>query len=423
MRALAFARDGHHNSVVALLQVQALALDGGAPVRNHPLAPWPVFDPDEIEAATTVLQSGNVNYWTGNEGRAFEREFATAVDVAHAIATSNGTTALEIALRGVGIRPGDHVIVPSRTFVATASAVASVGAQPRFADVELDSGNVTVDTLEAMRTPETTAVIVVHLGGWPVDMPAVMAWARAHDLKVIEDCAQAHGATIDGRPVGGWGDVAAFSFCQDKIMTTGGEGGMIVTNDDAVWRAAWSLKDHGKSWRAVYEQEHPPGFRWLHEQLGTNARLTEMQSAIGRRQLTKLGTWVDKRREHAQALAHAWADQPALRIPQPPTNVRHAAYRFYAYVRPDQLRDGWSRDRVMMAINAEGIPVSVGSCGEIYREKAFDNHPSWRPATRHPQARELFETSLAFLVHHTMSTDDVSDTIDAVHRVLAQATR
>ena len=269
-----------------------LAVDGGRPVRTQPIAPWPVFDEDEIDAVTRVLKSGRVNYWTGEECQAFEREFAAHCGAEYPISLANGTVALELALYAFGIGPGDEVIVPSRTFIASASCAVARGAKPVVADIDPVSQNLTADTIRAVMTRQTKAVIAVHLAGWPCDMDPIMDLAKAHGIIVIEDCAQAHGATYKGRPIGSLGDGAAFSFCQDKIMTTGGEGGMFVTSDEVAWENAWAYKDHGKSYEAVFHRQHSPGFRWLHTSFGTNWRMTEMQAAIGRHQLTKLAGWV-----------------------------------------------------------------------------------------------------------------------------------
>src|SRR3981189_1340193 len=274
--------------------------DAASPVRTTPFAPWPAFEQDEIDAVRDVMVSGKINYWTGQEGRLFEKEYAAYVGSRYAIALTNGTVALELALAALRIGPGDEVIVPSRTFLATASCALMRGAKPVFADVDRVSQNITADTIRPLITPRTRAVIVVHLAGWPCDMDPILALAREHNFKVIEDCAQAHGAVYKGRNVGSMGDVAAFSFCQDKIMTTGGEGGLITTNDEEVWSRAWSFKDHGKSFDAVYHRHHPPGFRWLHESVGTNWRLTEMQSALGRVLLRKLPERVEARRRNAE---------------------------------------------------------------------------------------------------------------------------
>lgn len=404
------------------ISVKRLAVDGGLPVRTKPFAPWPLFEKDEIEAVSDTLVSGKTNYWTGTQGREFENEFAKFTECNHAIALANGTVALESALYALGIGPGDEVIVTSRTFIASASCVVMRGAIPIVADVDPISQNFTCDTIKPKITARTKAVITVHLAGLPCDMDPILEVAHEHGLKVIEDCAQAHGATYKGRPVGSLGDAAAFSFCQDKIMTTGGEGGMLTTNHQPLWEKAWSYKDHGKSYDAVYRRQHPPGFgfRWLHESFGTNWRLTEMQSAIGRIQLKKLPTWTKIRRRNASILQERFSSIPSLRVIIPPPYIEHAYYKYYTFVRPEMLRKGWDRDRIMTAINAEGIPCLGGSCAEIYLERAFEVG-GIRPEERFAVARELGETSLMFLVHPTLGLEDMEDACLAVEKVMKNA--
>jgi dTDP-4-amino-4,6-dideoxygalactose transaminase len=383
---------------------------------------WPSYAPDEIAAAMRVLGSGRVNYWTGEEGRAFEREYATHVGVRHGVAMMNGTVALEAALRALGIGPGDEVVVTPRSFFASVSTVVMAGARPVFADVDAESQNITADTIEAVLTPRTRAVMPVHLAGWPCDMPAIMAQARGRGLLVIEDCAQANGARVGGRMAGSFGQINIFSFCQDKIITTGGEGGLVVTDDEALWRSVWSAKDHGKSWQAVYAREHGPGFRWLHEGLGSNWRMTEMQAAIGRVQLGKLEGWLARRRRNAGILIGRLGELAALRVPTPPPGTEHAWYKLYVFVRPQALKAGWDRDRIMQEIAARGIFCGSGSCPEIYREKAIRDL-GLAPAGRLPVARELGETSLMLLVHPTLDDNAMHETADIVEAVVRDATR
>ena len=361
------------------------------------LPPWPVCSDDEIEAVVRVLRSGKLNYWTGTEGIAFEKEFAAHVGSRHAIALANGTVALELALHTLGIGPGDEVIVPSRTFIATASSVVARGARPVCADVDRDSQTITADTIRPQLSSRTKAIIPVHLAGWPCDMRPILELARRLDLRVIEDCAQAHGAKYHGKHVGTLGDIGVYSFCQDKIMTTGGEGGMLVTNNKQVWKKAWSYKDHGKCYEAAHSQDHPPGFRWLHKSFGSNWRMTEMQAAIGRTVLRKLDGWVETRRRNAACLRQLLSHCPALRVPIPTSRDYHSCYKFYAFVKPEMLRAGWDRDRLVQEITSRGVPCFTGSCSEIYLEEAFP--ADWRPAERHEVARALGETSLMFLVH------------------------
>lgn len=400
-------------------RVNTLAIEGGFPVRREPIPAWPVFSEDEIEAAASVLRSGKVNYWTGEEGHNFEREYATFTGCRYAVAVSSGSVALELALVALGVGPGDEVIVPARSFIASASCVAMRDAQPVFADVDHNSQTLTAATVEPVITPRTRAIIAVHLAGHPCDIDPLLALAAQRGIPVIEDCAQAHGATYKGHPVGSMGAVGAFSFCQDKIMSTGGEGGMITTNDELIWRRAWSFKENGKNYDAVCAEQYPPGFRWLHDFVGTNWRMTEMQAAIGRVLLRKITERVRIRRRYAAMLDDSFAQIPGLRVTVPPAQFGHAYYKYYVFVRPEALASGWTRDRIMQAISSEGIPCYSGSCGEMYLEKAFPE--SWRPVTRLPVARDLGETSLMFLVHQTLTEADILDTCRAVHKVMAVA--
>ncbi len=396
---------------------------------NGPFSPWPSYSQEEIDAVLDVLATNKVNYWTGEQCRFFEKEYAEWVGCEHAIAVANGTVALDVALHGLGIGPGDEVIVTPRTFIASISSVVCVGARPVFADVDRESGNLTAKSIATKLSEKTKAVIVVHLAGWPCDMDPIMELAKHHDFFVVEDCAQAHGAKYEGKSVGSIGHVAAWSFCQDKIMTTGGEGGMITTNDDDLWSKMWSFKDHGKSWDAVYNQQHPPGFRWLHDSIGMNGRMLEMQAAIGRIQLHHMAEWTAKRNKNARVITQFIEkfghNTGPIRLPnfsehQTPDS-RHAQYKYYIYVRPENLKPDWSRDRIVSEISALGVPCLQGSCSEAYNEKAFDN-TDWRPEKPLPIARELGETSLCFLVHPTLTEHEIEKTGKVICQILERAT-
>lgn len=388
---------------------------------NGPFSPWPAYTPEEADAVQRVLLSNKVNYWTGQEGREFEREFAQFAGTEYAIAVSNGTTALDLALKGLDIGKGDEVIVTSRTFLASVSSIVTAGAVPVFADVDRDTQNITAATAALKITPRTRAIIAVHLAGWPCDMGGLMTLAEHHGLYIIEDCAQAHGATYENKSVGSLGHVGCWSFCQDKIMSTGGEGGMVTTSDKALWKRMWAYKDHGKSWDAIYEREHPPGFRWLHESFGTNWRLTEMQSAIGRIQLARMPDWKHARQMNAQRIWQAASTCAGLRVPEIPTHIGHAAYKCYVFVELEALQPGWTRDRIMNEIVAQGVPCFSGSCSEVYLEKAFDD-TGWRPEQPLAVAHELGETSLMFLCHPTLTEDEIDKTCEVLKSVLQKAT-
>lgn len=384
-------------------------------------APWPFFSEEEIAAVVAVLQSGKVNYWTGEQCRQFEQEYAQTVGCQYAIAVMNGTVALEAALYALDIGPGDEVITSCRTFIASASCIVMRGAKPVLADIDLESQNMTTASIEAVITPRTKAIIVVHLAGWPCAMDAILTLAKKYGLSVIEDCAQAHGAMYKNRQVGSWGDIAAFSFCQDKIITTGGEGGMITTNRKDLYEKMWSFKDHGKSFDAVYHRQHPPGFRWLHESFGSNYRMTEMQAVIGRIQLAKLANWIQMRQRHANIYHEIFSSLSLLRTTVPPEYIYHAYYKYYVFVRMELLKPEWSRDRIMQEIVAQGVPCQVGSCSEIYLEQAFVR-AGLQPTLRFKNAKKLGESSLLFLVHPTLTEQNVYDMATIAAQIITEAT-
>ncbi len=383
-----------------------------------PLSPWPYYAPDEIAAATRVYESGKVNYWTGQEGREFERELASYCGAERAIVMMNGSVTIEAALRALGIGPGDEVICTPRSFMASASSVVLVGAKPVFADIDCASGNITAETVSQVLTAKTKAIIPVHLAGWPCEMDEL----NALGVPVIEDAAQAQGARYRGRKIGSLSVVASWSFCQDKTLSTGGEGGAITTSDAGLWDAMWSVKDHGKKFDTVYNRPHAPGFRWLHESFGSNWRMTEPQAAIGRVQLRKLDEWVATRRRYAGIYDQHLSGIDALRLEHAPEHAYHSYYKYYFYVRPEALAADWSRDRIMMELNDLGVPCTVGSCSEMYLEKNFQD-AGLAPAERLPVARELGETSLMLVVHPTLSEDEIQGMAERVASICRRATR
>lgn len=383
---------------------------------------WPVFEQDEIDAAAAVLKSGKVNYWTGTHGADFEREFAAYCGASYGVALANGTVALEASLRALGIGPGTDVVVPARSFFASASCVVACGARPLFADVDPDSQNVTVDTIDATVSQRTRAVIVVHLAGWPCDMHSIREYCRVRNLRLVEDCAQAHGAHVGGQRVGSFGDAAAFSFCNDKIMSTAGEGGMLLTGDSDTWRAAWSYKDHGKDWDAIHATRDTPGFSWVHSSFGTNWRMTEIQAAIGRTQLRKLPLWLEARRSNALQFLELLGKESCLRIPWPAQDIGHAWYKFGVFVRPEVLRSSWDRDRILAAAQERGIACYSGSCPEIYMERAFDDSDV-RPEERLRVARALGESSLMLKVDPCQTPEHVELHAGVLKDILRRAQR
>jgi dTDP-4-amino-4,6-dideoxygalactose transaminase len=387
---------------------------------NSKLSTWPSFTLEEADSVRNVLLSNKVNYWTGDECRKFEKEFAVWSNSKYAIALGNGTLALDSALKALNIGVGDEVVVTSRTYIASVTSIVNAGAIPVFADVDLNSQNITAESFRSMITKKTKAIVCVHLAGWPCEMDEIMDLANKFNLHVIEDCSQAHGAKYKGKPVGSIGNVGCWSFCQDKIMTTGGEGGMVTTNDKSLWSKMWSYKDHGKNYEAVYEKKHPDGFRWLHESFGTNWRMTEIQGAIGRIQLKRMSDWHTKRITNANKIWDTAKQCKGLRVPSIPDYIEHAAYKCYVFVKSKELKNEWNRDKIIKEINILDIPCQSGSCSEVYLEKAFDN-TGFRPKERLVNAKELGETSLMFLVHPTITKDEIKKTCNAIISVMKLA--
>ncbi len=383
---------------------------------------WPYFDIEDINKASEILKSGKINYWTGFEGREFEKEFSSYIGVKHSVAVDNGTNALILAAHALGISKGDEVIMSPRTFVASAFSIMHLGAKPVFIDIDRDSQNMDSNLIEAAITPKTKAIMAIHLAGWPCEMNQIQEICNKYNLFLIEDCAQAHGAKYNGKSVGSFGDINAWSFCQDKIMTTAGEGGMVTTNNKDYWSTVWSFKDHGKNYDTVYNKEHPPGFRWLHEDHGTNARMTEIQSAIGRLQLKKLDTWIDQRTNLSNIFNDAFKDLDGLRITLPPSHIKHAYYKYYVFTEPEKLKSDKDRDFIMNSLNDLGIACYSGSCSEIYKEKAFDKiFSNQKPLLR--VANELGKTSLMFLVHPTIDEDDIYRICEQTRKIIKQCQR
>ena len=383
---------------------------------------WPTHTKEEIAAVVKVLKSGKVNYFTGDQNHLFEKEFAFFSHTKYAVSLANGTVAIEAALRSLEVGKGDEVIVTSRTYVASASSIVNVGAIPVFADVDNDSQNISTETIETLITSKTKAIICVHLAGWPCDMDAIIKLAKKNKLFVIEDCAQAHGAKYKGKSVGSFGDVGCWSFCNDKIMSTGGEGGMITTNNKKYWSKIWSLKDHGKNWNAVYKKNLSNRYKWLHHTFGTNFRMTEMQAALGRIQLKKINIWNKRRRKNMNTILDVAKDLPILRVPKLICDCNnekykrdccvHGAYKTYVFVRGGSNL----RNLIINRINSEGIPCFSGSCPEVYLEKSFQSL-GYYPKKRHKIAKKLGETSLMFLCHPTLTNKEILKTCEVLRKV------
>lgn len=393
------------------------------PVRSSPLdrpeLRWPQHDTDEIEAVAAVLGSGRVNALVhGDHTRRLEREFASYCGVPHAIAVSNGTTALELAMRALGIGRGDEVIVPARSFFATAASVVAVGATPAFADIDPVSQTIDLESVRSLVGERTRAILCVHLAGWPCDMDGLTALAQDAGLWLIEDCAQAHGAAFRGRRVGSFGHAAAFSFCTDKIMSTGGEGGMVLLKDRDHWTRAWAFKDHGKNPEKIFAQAPGSGFRYVHDSFGTNWRMTEMQAAIGRCQLAKLPRWLDQRRRNAKTLIAELREAPGVEVPHIPLHVRHAFYRLYVSIAPEVLDNGSAASLIDRLVQM-GMPVGSGSCADMSREAAFDGL-DLRRANNLSVAAEIGRRTIAFPVDHLLDEADMRRMANCLRIALAE---
>ena len=389
---------------------------------------WPSYTKDEIAKVSDVLKSNKVNYWTGNECKNFETEFARFISTKYAVSLANGTIALDLALKSLGIGSGDEVIVTSRTFIASVSSIINIGASPVFADICLNSQNIISSDIQKKITRNTKAILCVHLAGYPCEMNRIMKIAKEYKLSVIEDCAQAHGAKYRGKPVGSIGDIGCWSFCQDKIMTTGGEGGMITTNKKKLWELIWSMKDHGKSYNSVFKKKQSSGFRWVHDSFGGNYRMNEIQASLGRIQLKRMKEWTRKRNKNQSEIWNKAKSIPGLRVPKfNETNWRyyhegnvHAAYKCYLFVEKKLLKKGWSRDRIADEINKKGVPCFSGSCSEVYIEKAFKGLDCV-PKKRLKNAKELGETSLMFQIHPTLTEDEIKFTCSTMREVMCMA--
>ena len=419
------------------------------------LPPWPIFEADELAAVDAVLRSGKVNYWTGPACRAFEEAWSSAHAPScsapmplHSLSMANGSLTMDAALRALGIGPGDEVIVSPRSYVASAMCVVLAGATPVFADVDPESGCITPATADAVRSPRTRAVIPVHIGGWPCDMPGLVGWAHPHGIHILEDCAQSHGGHIGGRALGTFGTFASWSFCQDKIMTTGGEGGMLCTADPALFKQCWAYTQHGKDHDAALGHAQafnapgarpgdprkasgassptpvPGSFRWVVHHEGTNLRMTEMQAAIGLRQLAKLPAWSAARHRNSLIMQDALRGLPGLHVPVTPEG--HAHYRCVAFTTGPDAAD--RRNTALRELHAAGIPSMHGSCSEIYLEPFFQgrgltpghqNRGALDVDGRLPAARRLGETSLTFLCHHTIDESSMRRYAEAAANVLA----
>ena len=387
---------------------------------------WPKYEEDEIREVERVLRSGNVNFWTGSVTKSFEKEFAKFCNCNFAIAVANGSLALSCAYLAIGVKKDDEIITTPRTFVATASSASLLGGIPVFAEIDKDSGNITPKSIEPLITKKTKAIVVVHLAGWPADMIEISKLAKNYGIKLIEDCSQAHGAGIlvkgSKLSVGQFGDISTWSFCQDKIISTGGEGGMVTCNNKNYFEKIRSFKDHGKSFTKLENGNFSKGYRYIHDSLGSNFRITEMQSAIGRIQLTKLDSWTKIRTKNALLLHNYLSKNHLVRVPFPGKDIVHGWYKFNCFINKYFLKDDWSRDKIISAIIEKGYPALQGTCSELYLEKCFLSKYS-NPNKKLLIANELGETNLTFLVHPTITEEVMHNYASTILKILNLASK
>ena len=354
---------------------EKLAIQGGDKAVSNKLIGWPQFDENAIHAVESVLRSGKVNYWTGRKGMEFEQRYAEWQGSQYAISTTNGTAALHVALNSLGIGPGDEVIVPSYTFIATSFSVVQAGAVPRFADVNLEDHCISVESAEKLVNERTKAIIPVHLYGNVCDMDAIRAFARKHNLFVIEDNAQAFGGEYKGKKTGTLGDISACSFCQNKTFTTGGEGGMVTTdNEELAWKAR-SFRDHGydvKDRLNLLEMEQK--LSYIHNMVGFNYRMTEMQSAIGVAELDRMDTWnMPNRRRNANILISRLKQLPQIKyFPVDTAERRNGWYVMAFSLDVDQMKCDITE--FVKAVAAEGAPVWKVFWPQCHTERAYTDH-------------------------------------------------
>jgi dTDP-4-amino-4,6-dideoxygalactose transaminase len=349
-----------------------LAIHGGAPAVKDKLPPWPSFDEAAIRSVEETLRSGKVNYWTGRKGMEFEKRFAAWQGSRYAVSVATGTAALHVSLSALGIGPGDEVIVPSYTFIASSFSVVQAGAIPRFADVNLEDHCISVESAGKLVTERTRAIMPVHLYGNVCDMDRISAFARRHKLFVIEDNAEAFGGKFRGKKTGSLGDMAGCSFCQNKTFTTGGEGGMVTTdNEDLAW-AARSFRDHGydvKDRLNLLEMEQK--LSYIHNMVGWNYRLTEMQSAIGLAELERMDTWnMPRRRRNAHIILEALRDEPLIKTRPVDTPERENGWYVMAFsLDIENMRCDITE--FVKAAGAEGAPCWKVFWPQCHTERAF----------------------------------------------------
>jgi dTDP-4-amino-4,6-dideoxygalactose transaminase len=390
---------------------------------------YPNFNRNTLKRVQEVLKSGRVNYWTGNECKKFEKEFSNYVGNKYAIALSNGSVALEIALKALQLKKCDEIIVSPRSFIISASCVLNLGLKPIFADVD-DNGNLNIEEIKKVYNKNVKALIIVHLNGLSCDLDPILNFVKKNKIFLIEDCSQAHGAIYKGKKVGSFGHISTWSFCQDKIISTGGEGGMISTNNKKLWLKLWSLKEHGKNYNKVFHKKHKTGFRWLHDEIGSNYRMIELQAAIGREQLKSLDKQIKKRNFIANFYLKKFSDyyqkynmlrKPDFKCQSCPVKQNskkcnkcvHAFYRLNLFINKNKIE----QIKFIELLNKKKINCNVGSCPEIYREKIFSKLNLYQKK-RLTNAKLLGKTSIVFPINPNRDLTKIKSEINSIKKIL-----
>ena len=372
-----------------------------------PKSTWPKYDEKILKGINKIILSGKVNYLSGEWGQKFESAFSKYHNLKYSIAVSNGTIGLEIALSSLCLSEGDEVIVTPRSYYTSASCIIRNKLKPVFVDVDLNSQNICKKDLLTKISKNTKCIICVHLAGYPCDMKEIIKISKKNKIKIIEDCSQAHGAKIDSNKVGSFGDVSVWSFCNDKIMSTLGEGGMISTNNKKIYEIAWSLKDTGKNFKKFYKKNKNIGFQWLHDSIGTNARLTEIQSFSGLFQLKYLDTMLQQRKQNANYIINRLKKFTFLKFPILPKNYHHSYYRLNFLINNNSNIKKISRNIVLKDLK-DKIFIREGSCPEIYNEKYFKNKYDFFC----PNAHYIGKNSLSLQVDNSIKKENLVKTVN-----------
>ena len=390
-----------------------------------------MYSSKQLSKVVSVLKRNKTNYWTGSECKKFEKEFSDFHNINYSIAVSNGSVALEIALKSLNLKNNDSVIVSPRSFIISASCTLNLGLNPIFADID-QNGNLDIDSIKKVYNSSVKAIILVHLNGLPCDMDPIMNFVKKQNIILIEDCSQAHGAIYKNKMIGSFGNISTWSFCQDKIISTGGEGGMISTNSKNLYLKMWSLKDHGKNFNKVFKKKYKQGFKWLHDDLGSNYRMTEIQAAIGREQLKSLKKQIKKRNFIANLYLNSLKDyyrkfnliiEPNFKCKTCPiknkkkmcNQCKHSFYRLNFFLNINKIK----RDQLICQLNNQKINCGVGSCPEIYREKVFKKY-NHAPKNRLQNAKFLGEKSITFPINPYKLISKIKLEINLIKKTLNQ---